>query len=183
VARTREKLEETLLALLCEEGYERTSVRALVRRAEVGKSTFYEHFDDKDAVLESRLARLGRALRTASVETNLRFAFVEPLLEHVNAHQKLGARLRRSSAGALVLSRFKQVVRTFVAEELFRLYPNAAPARLELATEHVTGSLASLLEASSERVHRGERDALAASFRRLVMPGLDAWFAPSSTAS
>jgi AcrR family transcriptional regulator len=168
------KLEEALLALVAERGYERASVRALVERARVGKSTLYEHFRDKDAVLASRLARLARGLR-APVATSERFAFVEPLLEHVNAHRPLAARLRRSSAGALVLARFGRVVRALVAEELARLYPQAERRAFERAVIHVTGGLVSLLEAPATPHERLPRVTSAESFRRLVLPGLDAY--------
>jgi AcrR family transcriptional regulator len=181
-ARTRVRLERSLLELLAERGYERTSVRALVARAAVGKSTFYDHFRDKDAVLESRLARLARTLGRATAAPSGAFPFVEALLEHVNAHRSLAARLRRSSAGTLVLARFTRLVRGFVQAELARAYPAARAERLAFATEHVTGSLSVLLEAQGRGATR-DLTAVASDFRRLVLPGLDAWLGPSSAPS
>ena len=92
--RTRVKVERSLLELLAERGYERTSVRDVAARAAVGKSTFYEHFRDKDAVLKSRLARLARVLGRATVNAEVAFPFLEPLLEHVSGHRPLASRLR-----------------------------------------------------------------------------------------
>jgi AcrR family transcriptional regulator len=180
-ARTRSKLEESLLALVEQHGYEGTNVRALVARAAVGKSTFYEHFRDKDAVLESRLARLAAALSNAASTSGARFAFVEPLLEHVNQHPGLGARLRKTSAGALVLGRFTRLVRAFVADELGRMYPSAARGRLDFASELVTGSLISLLETRETTLRALEPRAAALAFGRLVLPGLDGWLGPSAS--
>ncbi len=176
--RTRVKLEETLLALVAERGYERTSVRVLTARAAVGRSTFYEHFRDKEAVLTSRLTRLASALRTARTNPALPFAFVEPLIEHVSAHRTLGARLRRSSTGALLLGRFTRLVRSLVMDELARLHPEASSADLAFATEHVTGGLGALLEAEAKPSQLRDARALALGFRRLVLPGLAAWLGP-----
>jgi AcrR family transcriptional regulator len=177
--RTRVRLEESLLDLLAERGYERTSVRALAARALVGKSTFYEHFRDKDAVLESRLARLARALGRATADAA--FPFLEPLLEHVSAHRALASRLGKSSAGAIVLARFTRVVRAFVRSELERSYPNVPRQSLAFASEHVTGALTALLEARSSQASPPEPAELALDFRRLVLPGLDAWLRAVST--
>ena len=49
--RTRKKLTETFVDLVLEFGYDRVSVRQLVRRAGTGSSTFYRHFHDKDDLL------------------------------------------------------------------------------------------------------------------------------------
>jgi AcrR family transcriptional regulator len=167
-----------LLALVAERGYERTSVRVLTVRAAVGRSTFYEHFRDKDAVLASRLARLASVLRAATTDPAVPFAFVEPLVAHASAHRALGVRLRRSATGALLLARFTGLVRSLVTAELARLYPNASRTDLDFATEHVTGGLGALLEAEARPPRPREPHAVALGFRRLVLPGLAAWLGP-----
>ena len=48
VRRTRELLRSALLSLILEKGYERVTVRDIIDRADVGRSTFYAHFRDKD---------------------------------------------------------------------------------------------------------------------------------------
>ena len=173
--RTRVKVERSLLELLAERGYERTSVRDVSARAAVGKSTFYDHFRDKDAVLESRLARLARVLGRATAGAELAFPFLEPLLDHVSLHRSLASRLGKSSAGVLVLTRFTRVVRASVRAELERLYPEAPAQTLDFATEHVTGGLTALLEARSAQAWSRKAAETALDFRRLVLPGLDAW--------
>ncbi len=172
--RTRVKVERSLLELLAERGYERTSVRDVAARAAVGKSTFYEHFRDKDAVLKSRLARLARVLGRATVNAEIAFPFLEPLLEHVSAHRPLASRLGKSSTGVLVLTRFARVVRSCVRAELARLYPRARAQNLDFATEHVTGGLTALLEAQGSQPRPPKPAEAALDFRRLVLPGLDA---------
>lgn len=49
--RTLVKLTEACIDLMLEVGYDRISVRGLTRRAGVGSSTFYRHFQDKDDFL------------------------------------------------------------------------------------------------------------------------------------
>ena len=49
--RTRTELTEACIDLMLEIGYARISVRGLSRRADVGSSTFYRHFQDKADLL------------------------------------------------------------------------------------------------------------------------------------
>lgn len=51
VRRTRNELHRALIELLTEKGYDRVSVRDILDRADVGRSTFYHHFRDKDDLL------------------------------------------------------------------------------------------------------------------------------------
>lgn len=51
VRRTRKMLHEAFLALVLEQGYEQTTVQDILDRADVGRSTFYVHFRDKEALL------------------------------------------------------------------------------------------------------------------------------------
>jgi AcrR family transcriptional regulator len=171
-ARTRRRVEASFLALLAERGYERTSVRALVARAEVGKSTFYEHYRDKDAVLTSALTALEHELESSHARAP--FAFLEPLLAHVSAHRMLAARLRATAAGGLLLGRFQALVGARIRAEVARRFPGAAEDRVALAGAYAAGGLFALLEAG---FRRGPLDVprVAKAWRELVMPGLHAW--------
>ncbi|MEV0294312.1 TetR/AcrR family transcriptional regulator [Nocardia sp. NPDC050710] len=51
VRRTRNLLHQALIELMLERGYERISVSDILERADVGRSTFYAHFRDKDDLL------------------------------------------------------------------------------------------------------------------------------------
>jgi AcrR family transcriptional regulator len=48
VRRTRRLLREALIALIVERGYEKVTVQDVLDRADVGRSTFYAHYRDKD---------------------------------------------------------------------------------------------------------------------------------------
>ncbi|MBH0778562.1 TetR/AcrR family transcriptional regulator [Nocardia bovistercoris] len=51
VRRTRALLHNALLELMVEGSYERISVGDILERADIGRSTFYAHFRDKDDLL------------------------------------------------------------------------------------------------------------------------------------
>ncbi|GIE46722.1 TetR family transcriptional regulator [Amorphoplanes nipponensis] len=64
VRRTRRLLQEALVALIEERGYERLTVQEVLDRADVGRSTFYSHFRDKDSLFMSCFDDLRDDLRS-----------------------------------------------------------------------------------------------------------------------
>ncbi len=56
--KTREAIYRALTELLREERWERITVQQLIDRADIGRTTFYAHFDTKDALLQSFCADL-----------------------------------------------------------------------------------------------------------------------------
>lgn len=62
VRRTRGLLHQALIELMLERDYTRISVRDILDRADVGRSTFYAHYRDKDDLL---LVSCGEYLRAA----------------------------------------------------------------------------------------------------------------------
>ena len=53
IQRTRQLLEDALIALILEKGYDKITVQNIVDQANVGRSTFYSHFLDKDDLMEN----------------------------------------------------------------------------------------------------------------------------------
>ena len=61
VRRTRRALADALLGLLAEKRYEDVTVQDVLDRADVGRSTFYAHFVDKDSLMIEAFRELRRA--------------------------------------------------------------------------------------------------------------------------
>jgi AcrR family transcriptional regulator len=51
LARSRKALSDAFVSLLTERPYAKISIRAIVERANVGRSTFYEHFENKEQLM------------------------------------------------------------------------------------------------------------------------------------
>lgn len=56
--RTRQSLGSALVELMMERGYDAISIKDIIERANVGRSTFYSHYADKEALFVSQLDRL-----------------------------------------------------------------------------------------------------------------------------
>ena len=51
VQKTRQLLKDALVELILEEGYEAVTINEILDRANVGRSTFYIHFENKHELL------------------------------------------------------------------------------------------------------------------------------------
>ncbi|MCA9975483.1 MAG: TetR/AcrR family transcriptional regulator [Anaerolineales bacterium] len=55
VLRTRKQLSEALLTLILEKGYDAVTIEEITERANLGRTTFYLHYKDKDELLYKSL--------------------------------------------------------------------------------------------------------------------------------
>lgn len=51
IQRTKKALTEALIQLILENGYERVTVQDIIDKANVGRSTFYSHYESKEQLL------------------------------------------------------------------------------------------------------------------------------------
>jgi AcrR family transcriptional regulator len=92
VARTQRSLTEALFSLMQSKGYDRITVQDIIDRADVGRSTFYAHYETKDDLLLSSMSLLtddiDRHLEDASGLTGPVLS-VRGLFRHVAEHRPL----------------------------------------------------------------------------------------------
>jgi len=82
VRRTRQLIRDAFIGLARERGYDRVSVQDILDRADVGRSTFYAHYRDKDDLLVREFEALHPAWGVQPGDTNADAAgtgFLEPL--------------------------------------------------------------------------------------------------------
>jgi AcrR family transcriptional regulator len=87
--RTRQAHRQAFIALVAERRYEDIAVTNIVERANVGKSTFYEHFRSKDELLSSLMDRMLRDLADAA-RGELEAGKLHFLMDHFWANRRLG---------------------------------------------------------------------------------------------
>lgn len=181
VRRTRALLGSALLALIQEKGYDRITVQDILDRADVGRSTFYAHFRDKDELLLSGFEDIRAALaaeRTAAESgTARKVDLLRPLLavfRHVEAHRELWGPLTQKGGADLIIRVLRESVAELVREH-FRVQfseENGNQLQLEAAMQFEAGACMGLLiwwldndiPLSAEEVH--------SIFRRISTQGV-----------
>lgn len=89
VRRTREALLQAFRELILEGRYASARVADIVRRANVGRSTFYEHFRNKDDILRETLRNVLAVLAEA-VRDDCDLKRLESILEHFRVNRRVG---------------------------------------------------------------------------------------------
>lgn len=145
IQRTRHTLKVAFMELLRERGWEQIRVQDICDRANVGRSTFYNHYVDKEGLLVGGLADLGQWITAqyAHRPDAPVFWFARPLLEHILEGEDMFRQLRGSSSEAVLKSRFGQL-----AVELSRaclVARGLQGQRLEAAAHFTGGAFMELL--------------------------------------
>ncbi|HLZ57782.1 MAG TPA: TetR/AcrR family transcriptional regulator [Ktedonosporobacter sp.] len=153
VWRTRKFLRDALVACIEERGYEGLSVQDLTDRALIGRTTFYEHYPDKEALLTATLEEMFADL-AGSIDPLTPAQLIGEqqtvsvrIFEHVAANRRLYQVLLSERSAASVAARlrtlFADLLTGTVIRELVATAPTPLPA--DLIAAHAAGSLFSLI--------------------------------------
>ncbi len=175
VQRTRRTLREALIALILERGWDGFSVQDVCDRADVGRSTFYTHFADKEDLVGGGFEDLRRGLRAqlaASGGPARPLGFSRGLIEHAHEQQRLFRALIGKRSGQLVQKKFRELVLDLVREDLAALL--APGPRRDGAVAFVAGAFFELLIWSLEAKSALAPEEVDALFHELATPVLAA---------
>lgn len=142
IQRTRLLLQEALLDLIIEKGYEDITIQDIIDRANIGRSTFYSHYTDKEMLLLSNIDQLRDLLKNQSrgylpppQSNEIRFGFSMPMLQHIQSHRHIYSAVAGKQSGMIVQYHMKQMLVDLIGEEMGRLLPDN---RLSVITREVT---------------------------------------------
>src|ERR671911_1971150 len=102
VRRTQELLRGALMALIMEKGYDRITVQDILDKADIGRSTFYAHYRDKEDLLLAGFEDIRAALAAERAASESgpggEDEVLQPLLvvfTHVEGHRQFWGPLSR----------------------------------------------------------------------------------------
>ena len=120
--RTRSALQQALYRLVQDKDYEAITVQDICLAADIGRSTFYEHFTGKDDLKRSGLEHLRHALvnqkPSERAGLNQPFGFSLILFEHALEHRDHYRSLAGGPGGTIVLAAIRDLLQGLVLAEL-----------------------------------------------------------------
>jgi AcrR family transcriptional regulator len=129
--RTRQALHRALLRLIVERGYDQVAVADIATAANVGRSTFYAHFTDKDDLLRYGLSYLKTMLVDPSGDETDPLRFSLFLTDHLREQRKLNQAMMKGGAGPIVLASLRASICEVVRDAL-RKQRGGAPDEIEV---------------------------------------------------
>jgi AcrR family transcriptional regulator len=174
--RTRHLIGEALVELIREKGYSAITVGDIIERANVGRSTFYAHYRDKDDLLAKEIDRvigvLGRGISYEAGEENSFFPSLG-LFQHVGEEYEL-YKAFVWSAGADFLFKHFQKSLTKRIEHSLQGSGKRFNVPIPILANFVAGSYLALLSWWLENKMIYTPKQMDDMFRQLTMPGVEA---------
>jgi AcrR family transcriptional regulator len=177
VQKTRALLHGALASLVHEKSYDDIVVKEIVGRANVGRSTFYAHYRDKDDLLARGIrdmlhvdAPSPSAGSRRTTEALLRFSL--PFLEHVERSRSDREPLFEFAGRITVHEHLRRVLETVLVDSLRRDNGVSGVVSSDLMARHVAATFVLVLEWWLEHPSLSARE-VDVYFRALVVPALE----------
>lgn len=149
IQKTRAALHEALISLMRERPYESIQVKNILDRANVGRSTFYMHFRDKDELLAGGLQHLREYLQQAQAEAKVAsnnncdrvVGFSLAMFEHADEHRDVYKNIVGGQAWAVIGGHMEEMFAQIIKKEAKPIFKKGRSSEMpfELFT-HVVGS-------------------------------------------
>jgi AcrR family transcriptional regulator len=126
IQKTRDLLHRALAGLIREKPYDAISVKEILDRADVGRSTFYTHYRDKDELLVSAIHDLLASVQSDSSSakrSERMLGFSLPIFEHVDQHRRAGDAGIGAKDRARLHDHLRGVLAELIAEDVAKGLP------------------------------------------------------------
>lgn len=172
VKKTQQALHESLIALIQEKGYDAVTVKDIIARANVGRSTFYAHYTDKETLLRGGLDQLSKLLvsRQREQADAVGLAFSRAIFEHAHGYRAVYRAMLGEHAGVVIADRMRKVLAHLVGNDLATRRPMEQIPEVprEALIACVVGAIMSLLTWWVDAKEEYSVDQLDAMFRRMM---------------
>jgi AcrR family transcriptional regulator len=176
--RTRRILHEAMMALMQEKSYEDISVQDIIDKADVGRSTFYAHYQDKDDLMVHSFMHLMEYLTEAVAGTSgesMRLLPTRELYEHVQEGQRIFRPMFRGRGFELFIEKGQEYWRDKIAADLqARLPAGKQPAvPIPVMGQFVAGTMVTMLRWWLEAKMPYSPEEMDRMLEMLLMPGVE----------
>lgn len=181
IQKTRALLHEALGSLIREKPYDEIVVKEILDRANVGRSTFYMHFRDKDELLASGIQEMLRVVHADEFpasgkkhERIIRFSL--PVFEHIHRHRQAGAAGMGTRGRTVIHEHLQKILAGLIADDVGKVLQGrrktAGSIPLDLLVQYLASTFVLVLnwwvESDSPLIPREVNEL----FRALTIPTL-----------
>ena len=175
--RTRQLLGSALVELMLEKRYDAITVQDILDRANIGRSTFYEHYTDKEDLLMSEIARVIYELAEYTSALGHAPGTLMPSLEffrHIQQQSHLIHAFVWGRSVEILMREFQVQLSKAVEQNLRSLSGGefASSASLSIVARFVASTFLMLVQWWFENELRHSPEQMDERFQQLVMPGV-----------
>jgi len=184
VQRTRALLRDALMALIQEKGYDAVTIEEITERANLGRTTFYLHYQSKDDLLldhhadftaHLNLDRMSREQLLGNKPQPEMVAFLQEISEGKTVYLAF----TRAKDADVIMRNVRQRMMENLQESLLEAFPDAAPhVPLEILTNYLVSAQMSLIDWWITNRTGYEADQIATILHRLQLAAVRDAFEP-----
>ncbi|MCK5329911.1 MAG: TetR/AcrR family transcriptional regulator [Candidatus Marinimicrobia bacterium] len=183
VQRTRQLLNDALMALIAEQGYDSITVQNIIDQANLGRSTFYKHFLSKedllfrgmDDIIHGLIWEVESPLNVdKSIGFNQRFLSTIPLFRHIREQHRLYRAILGGHGIDIIIKKIHDHLCSHIQERIERLLPDGHTCLVPppVTAYHIAGTLLTLLTWWLDNNRPYTPETMDEIFQELVMPGV-----------
>jgi len=183
VQRTRQLLNNALIMLIVEKGYDSITVQNIIDQANLGRSTFYAHYQGKEDLLLKSMEELVHSLiwgvenpptEEEGNEKSHRILSALPLFRHTHEQHRLYKAMVGGRGIDVVIKTIQNHLSEHIQEQIERLLPDGQTPLVPppVMANYLAGALLTLLTwwLDNEMLYSPER--MDEMFQQLAMPGV-----------
>jgi AcrR family transcriptional regulator len=163
--------------LMTEKRYADITIQDIIDRANVGRSTFYAHYLDKEDLLVSDFTRvIDTMIQHGDPQQPETRPSLVLFLRHVQSQQQLYKALVRGGGIDLLYKKSLQYLQGTIKDQLEALIPAGQPpaAPLDLIAECMAGTMLTMVKWWLDHDTASSPEEMDRLFHRLVLPGIEA---------
>ncbi|MCI0610836.1 MAG: TetR/AcrR family transcriptional regulator, partial [Anaerolineae bacterium] len=176
VERTRELLQKALIELITERGYDALTIQDIVDRANVGRTTFYLHYNSKDELFISCHEAIASKFRIGAFHPLSREELLSPIAppdlrsayRHLEQARPLLYSIFQGRDGLLILRRIRDSNAREIELNLRAVFGEAdSLIPLDVLANYLAGAQIALMQWWLEKRHPHTLESLVQTFHRL----------------
>ena len=183
VQRTRQLLSEALMSLIVEKSYESITVQNIIDRANLGRSTFYAHYQDKEDLLLSGIEEVVHSLvqgvENSPIEDEgsgegRRILSTLPIFRHAQEQHHLHQAMVGGRGIDVIIRAIQDHLRDHIQEEIDLLLPDGQIPSVPppVMANYLAGALLTLLTWWLDHNMPYPPERMDEMFQALTMPGV-----------
>jgi AcrR family transcriptional regulator len=194
VNRTRRLLRESLMKLVVEKGYDSVTIEDITEKAELGRTTFYLHYRDKeelllesiDAIAEELTSHIYQQIQAGNPSGTFlsgenQFRPIQFVFEHASNNRMLYQIILRGEGSTIAASRIRQIIFD-AAQMFFLLYlgqekvDSIGPANMDIIAAYFSSSLLGFLTWWLESESKIPPEEIGDIIQNLIFRGIGQYF-------
>ena len=178
--KTRAAIFEAFGELLSQKSYSKITVQEIIERANVGRTTFYAHFETKDDLLREMCDEMFRHVFSPSLDAEHTHDFslevgnpkaiVTHILYHLLDDRRRQIDILSGESGELFLRFFRQHVNELVSRYLLTGAPRGGRVPVDFLVNHISSSFVGMVQWWIAGQLRQTPEELAEYFMAVIAP-------------